>query len=347
MNKSVTLIEFLESTGVKIRIFDIGRRLSKITRDDFVKFEKHQLSYPYPLQQQAWFALSMINPTVSNDPVIWFLRFPLDETGKLVQAGRDYFIHRLIEASTTAHEDESPQVSADALKDNPHVFKPRDDKMAVFHARLSSRLKQPPSRFYQHAREYLTGSQGWEQWNFVGFQGIADVVERLAEQDNEFLLASAIKHLPQQPLEAVCQCLENIQSPHDVAQSLVDRAAIELCLDQPSVVVLASLIRGISNSKSLSLKDHLLEEVMQHPLAAEADILSAIAARCWEWLTDEDHARLYLEKLAQTDQDTFNNCLSDLVFMPGLRNQLLAVIRSPTRSEQLAKSFGKLMSNYS
>lgn len=346
MNKTVTLIEFLESTGAKIRIFDMGRRLTKISRDDFLKFENHQLSYPYPLQQQAWFALSMTNPTVSNDPVIWFLRFPLDETGKLVQAGRDYFIHRLIEASATAQQNE-PQVSSDALKDNPHIFKPRDDKMAVFHARLSSRLKQPPSRYYDHAREYLTGSQGWEQWNFVGLQGIADIVERLSEQDNEHLLSNAINKLPQQPLEAVCQCLENIQCPHTVAQSIVDRAAIELSLEQPSPSLTANLIRAISNSKASSLKNHLLEKVMHQPLAIEVDIVTAIAARCWEWLADDDHARLYLEKLAQTDQDTFNHCLTDLLFMPGLRNQLLAVIRSPERSDRLAKAFGHLMKNYS
>jgi len=346
MNKTVTLIEFLESTGAQIRIFDMGRRLSKIARDDFLKFENHQLSYPYPLQQQAWFALSMTTPAVSNDPVIWFLRFPLDETGKLVQAGRDYFIHRLLEASATAQENEA-NASSDALKDNPHVFKPRDDKMAVFHARLSSRLKQPPSRFYDHAREYLTGSQGWGQWNFVGLQGIADVVERLPELDNENLLVNAIEKLPQQPLEAVCQCLENIQCPLTVAQSIVDRAATELALEQPSPSLIANLIRAISNSKALTLKNHLLENIMHQPLAIEVDILTAIAARSWEWLTDDDHARLYLEKLAQADQDTFNHCLTDLLFMPGLRNQLLGVIRSPERPGRLAKAFGNLMQSYS
>ena len=346
MSKIVTLLEFLESTGAKVRIYDIGRRIIKIPRDDFLKVEKQEIAYPYPLQQQAWFAMSITDQTISKEPVIWFLHFPLDETGKLQQAGRDYFIHRLFEAAAASNEQNDSQLSADALKDNPHVFKPREDRMAVFHAVLSHKLRQPPSRFYDHAREYFSGEQGWEQWNFVGFQGIADLVERLQLDGNEQLLCNAIEHLPQQPLEAVCQCLENQHCPLSIAEALVDRCRQELAQTAPSASLLAHLIRAVSFTKSLTVRDRLIKLVMQSELSSQPDIVSAIAARSWEWLSGDDNTRQYLENLAMSDQDTFNYCLSDLLFMPGLRDVLLGVIRSPDRSDQLAQSFSNMMKSF-
>lgn len=346
MNKTVTLLEFLESTGADVKIYDIGRRVSRIRREHFLKFENQQIPYPYPLQQQAWFGLSIFDKDTAPEPVFWFLRFPLDETGKLQQAGRDYFIHRLFEASTSAHDQEE-NLSQDALKDNPHVFKPRDDKMAIFHACLSNVLKQPASRFYGHAREYFSGNHGWEQWNFVGFQGIADLAERLDQDSNENLVIMAIPHLPQQPLEALCQCLENRETSLAVTEMLLKRAEHELQQNTPSGSIAAHLIRAVSQSVSTNSKELLIESVLSSPIASDADVLSAISARSWEWLENETHAKLYLEKLATSEQVVFNDCLSDLLFMPRLRNKLLSVIRSPLRSDQLAESFNNLIKAFS
>jgi len=345
MNKPITLIEFLESTGTSVSIYDIGRRVSKITRKDFLKFEKLEIPYPYPIQQQAWFALSILDKKVSNEPVFWFLHFPLDETGKLQQASRDYFIQRLFEAATASTQQDNANLSTDALKDNPHVFKPRADKMAVFHARLGSLCHRPASRFYLHARQYLSGSQGWEQWNFIGFQGIADLVERIADDNNEKLVLQAIPHLPQQPLEALCQCLENIVTSLPIAQVILQRCERELDAVTPSPSVIAHLIRGISLTSSVSVKNRLLKGVMKKPVASHPLIVGAVAARCWEWLVNDGHAKLYLEQLANSDQQSFNNCLTDLLFMPGLRNILLGVIRNPERPDRLAQAFNRMINS--
>lgn len=347
MNKTVTLIEFLESTGAQVRIFDIGRRVSKISSQDFLRFENQQIPYPYPLQQQAWFGLSIIDTELSPEPVIWFLRFPLDETGHLQQAGRDYFIHRMFEASAASQQPDNKELAGDALKDNPHVFKPRDDKMAVFHARLAKILKQPASRFYEHTLEYFSGQQGWEQWNFVGFQGIADLCERLDENDNEQLLINAVAHLPEQPLEAVCQCIENQVISYEISSALLNRCEAELNNASPSTSILAHLLRAISLSKSLNIKNELIRNIMQSPLATDSDILSALAARCWEWLEQTEHASLYLDQLARAGQDTFNACMADLLFMPGMRDQLLSAVRAPERSTQLAEAFSNMLKGVS
>lgn len=335
MNKTVTLLEFLESSGARVRFHDIGRRISKISREDFLKFEKQQTSYPYPLQQQAWFAVNIQDESLGDEPVIWFLRFPLDETGKLLQAGRDYFIHRLMETDT------------DPLKDNPHVFKPREDKMAVYHARIARQLNQPLSRYYEHAREYLGGEQGWEQWNFVGFQGIADFVEHLDQDDNEARLCNALLHMPAQPLEAVCQCLENHPVSLAVSRALLDRCELELQSEQTDVNSVANLCRAIAQSVSVNVKQQLIEQVLNSPHGYSQEVVSAVSARCWEWLEKKENAALFLKQLSRTPQEIFNQCLSDLLFMPGLRNTLLGEIRDPQRPQELGIRFGNLMQNFS
>jgi len=343
MNKIVTLLEFLESTGARVRIHDIGRRISKISREDFLKFEQQQISYPYPLQQQAWFAVNVQDESLGEEPVIWFLRFPLDETGKLLQAGRDYFIHRLFEAATAAKSEETTELSTDALKDNPHVFKPRDDKMAIYHARIARQLKQPVSRYYEHAREYLSGTQGWEQWNFVGFQGIADFVEWLDKDNNETLLCNALPHLPIQPLEAVCHCLENQAASLAISQALLARCEQELQSEQTDANRLSNLCRAISQSASANSRHQLIDMVLNSIHGNSQEVVSAISARCWEWLAKKENAALFLKQLSRTPQEIFNQCLSDLLFMPALRNTLLDAIRDPQRPQELGIRFGNMM----
>jgi hypothetical protein len=47
-NKISTLTEFLEQSGAKYRVFDLGRRVTKISVDTFSGFENAQQPYPYP-----------------------------------------------------------------------------------------------------------------------------------------------------------------------------------------------------------------------------------------------------------------------------------------------------------
>ncbi len=342
MTEISTLLEFLESTGAKVRIYDIGRRVSKISRQNFLRIEKQEKVYPFPLQQQAWFSMSLLDKNVSDEPVIWFLCFPLDETGRLQLASRDYFMHRLFEAAA-ARQTKSPELSADALKDNPHVFKPRDDKMAIVHARLSVALQQPPSRYYDHSRDYLSGKQGWEQWNFVGFQGIADVIERLEEDDNHSLLLEAIPNLPAPPLQAVCQCLENREIDLSMSERLMARLQQTLTTTGSDSLTAAHLLRALSQSCSQTYIKQAFETTLQHPFGQTEEVLAAIGARCWHWLIEPANMTIFLQKLSALSQENFNHCLSDLMFMPGMRDTALQCIRSPQRSDQLATAFHNML----
>ena len=247
----------------------------RIPRDRFLKFEKTQLPYPQPLQNHAWFGLSMLDRSVSDEPVIWFLRMPLDEQGKLLQSSRDYFIHRLLEVAV--EKQAGKQSEADAFKDNPYIFKPKEDRMAVFHAKLARDLGRPPSRYYAHSLDYFSGNPGWDQWSFVGYQGIADIAARVDEAAVNDLLIQAIPRLPQSPLTALCHCLENEPLALPLSQALMNRLKTELSASEPDLSVITALVRGLSQSISATTREQMFGLMMDSPYATHIELLAAIS----------------------------------------------------------------------
>ncbi len=93
-----TLSEFLHHSGAKYRVFDMGRRVAKLSSDQFFNFESAQQAYPYPLQKSALFGVVFWSPTLPDKHYIWFLKFPLDEQGLLIQGARDEFLCMLLES---------------------------------------------------------------------------------------------------------------------------------------------------------------------------------------------------------------------------------------------------------
>lgn len=348
MSEIASLTEFLETAGGRLRFFDMGRRVSKIPHDDFLKFERTELPYPRPLQQQAWFALVFQDRESQDEPFIWFLHFPLDEQGKLVLASRDDFMHRLVESlgEKLKAASNGEQFQA-ALEDNPYVFQPKQERLAVLHAKLTLLLKQPASHYYDHAVGYFQGKLGWDQWSFLGYQGIADLAARFAEPEMARQIAEAIPHLPPSPLEALCHCLENESVPVAIAEALYKRVELTLAENEPDPQIVTAGIRGISNSISLTYRDKLIGSVLNHPIASRSDVLTAVGGRAWETLEDEGLRCRYLECLAASDesQDFFNRVLADLLFLPGTRSFMLASLRDPKRSETLSAAIGEFFSS--
>ena len=339
--KVSTLFEFLDSVGTPPRILDMGRRISPIPREDFLRFEKTEIPYPLPLQQQAWMAFLLGNSGGTPERFVWFLRFPLDEQGKLVQAARDDFMHRLLEQiGENAEALKQGNGLEKAVEGNPYSFKPRDDRLAVFHAAASRLLGDEASRYFAHARGYFSGSLGWDQWPFVGYQGIADMAARAEVSDNAAVLAAAVPVLPLRPLEALCHCLENAPTPVELSRALFDRGIEELNTDQPDTRFITAVIRGISLSDGLS--GEFLRKVLDAPCSRDPGVLSAIAAKSWENLTDPSLAESCLRQLADNSdgQEVFNACMADLLFLPGMREPLMKVLRDPDRTPPLSRAMG-------
>ncbi len=357
MNNPLTICDFLEQGGAQVSFFDMGRRVAEIPLDVMRRFETAEIPYPQPFLQAAWLGILFQYPqTVTNDQTapshnIWFVKLPLDEQGLLQQAARDDFLRHVIkqldETLNDALDKESQQPTPD---DNPHGFTPREDRMAVFHAKISKQTEAPASQFYAHARDYFTGKPGFEQWNFVGLQGIADVVARLDEENsdgpnfykrnNAQTLAQAIPHIPTTPFAALCSCLENNALDKTLTQAIAER--ISKALKDENAIEVAAGIRGLSHSTDRNTVIITIQSVLKNPTGRNVEVLAAIGGRAWETLEDSALRFSFLENLASCDsgQQAFNGIMADLLFLPGLRQLIKEDFRKPERSEQLATAIG-------
>ena len=334
-----TLIHLLEESGVRVRLYDMGRRVHKVSRERFLQFENAELSWPAPLMRQAWFGLLMESDDTQQIQ-IWFLHLPLDEQAKLVQPSRDYFLQRLLEAWRYNQQQSDASQLQDALKDNPCTFKPREDRLAVFHAKVSVDLNREPSRFYAHAMDYFDGKPGWDQWSFVGYQGIADIAARYAQHEER--IVSALPHLPPEPLIALCHCLENEPVPRSIATPLAQLLQQQLQAIHPDIPQTAALLRALSNSSATSIQHTAFESVLQHAtLAGDIEVLAAISARAWELLLQPEFAQIFLHALAnkRVEQQGFDQLLQDLLFIPAVHQPLMETLKQAEKSSAVAKRF--------
>ncbi|MCW8955413.1 MAG: DUF3549 family protein [Gammaproteobacteria bacterium] len=330
--------DFLNQAGTQYRIFDMGRRIQPIEADSFLAFEQSKIPYPYPLQQQAWLGIVVWNNDQQQDLVIWFLRFPLDAKGCLTPGIRDDFLYRLLKKDDSDDGDET----------NPYGFKPKQEHMAVFHAKVARLLQQAPSQFYEHARDYFAGTPGYEQWAFVGFQGIADVACRLDEEDNTELLQQAIPQLPEQPFDALCQCLEHENLPHGLSQALANRLQTVLKHSPIDNNQVSLCLRALSSAEDAQLSQRQITQVLTSAASTNPEVLASISGRCWLALQQPELMMAFLEQLAQCSesQEFFNLVIVDLINIPGMQEHLNQAIRNSHRSEQLSTAIGRLFQDF-
>ncbi len=340
-----TLSDFFRESHTRYRIFDLGRGIRKLGQDEFEQFEAGQLPYPFPLQQHAWLGILGWNEQNKAEQFIWFLKFPLDETARLIQATRDDFMARLLQ--TVGHNIQAGREGSelqDGLNESPYGFKPKESTMAAFHAKALDSLNQPPSRFYDHAKNYFSGEPGYDQWAFVGVQGIADFAARLKEDNNLPLLIKALPYLPPPALIALCGFLENEAIPTPLAEALQQRLENALAEESPDFHVIAALLRAFSQCKGKGLREEAIQCALASPYNHDINVLAAIAARNWEALANPQLAHDYVEALAANNlgQEAFIQVMADLLYIPGMRPSLLAQLRNPERSDTLSKAVGAM-----
>lgn len=336
--------DFLNQADTHFRVFDMGRRIQEMSAEDFLAFEQGKTPYLWPLQQQAWLGIMVWNDSSASELVIWFLRFPLDANGCLTAGIRDDFVYRLLQkADGVTAQNEATDEEA-----NPYGFKPKQEHMASFHARAAKILGQPASRFYPHAQDYFSGKPGFDQWAFVGFQGIADMAARLDEGNNQHDLARAILQLPDQPLDALCQCLEHEPINDALLDALCQRIDSELSNEEPDSNKLSLYIRAISAAENQIVCSQQLQKILQSTVATNAEVLAAISGRCWTQLAQAKLMSAFLEKLAECaeGQKFFNLVIIDLINIPGMQTPLHEAIRNPARSTTLARAIGNMFQNF-
>lgn len=348
MSDITSLTQLLRQSGGQVRFFDMGRRVQKLSTEQFEKIEHQQTPYPYPYLQHAWLALMLWNPKQKEQGVAWFLKLPLDEQGFLVQAVRDDLLARLLQnAGGILQHEKTGEMPEDALKDNPFSFKPDQEKMALFHAYSTLAAAEPASQYFEHAQQYFAGQIGFDQWQSLGYQGVADMVVRHEKNKNAAILTKAIPLLPDAPFEVLCTCLESIEPDHKLFEALCLRAEQTLERGTASTNHIAAITRGLSNGRHSPRKQGLLKQVLESPYALEPEVIVAVATRCTESLQEPELLQVFLEQLAagKAGQAGFSRILSDLMFIPTLRALILMQFRNQERSEALSKAIGEMFGN--
>lgn len=332
--------EFLRQAGFDYIVYDMGRRMVRLTPQQFNQFENGVIAYPAPLQQHAWLGLLGWQAQDKAHHFIWFLKLPLDELGKINPLARDELLHYLV--NQLGQRLLASQNNTDTATALPHGFTPGEESMAMFHAKAAQHLGQPPSRYYQHARDYLTGQQGYEQWAFVGMQGLADVIVRLRQEDNEARLLQALPHLPSQPFGQLCRFLEHEEISAELATAITQRIGTHAEVDIPREDLVAST-RALSGCTDADIRQNWISRILNGPYATDIEILAAISGRCWKDLQDSDICQLFLERLAVNShqQNGFNALLMDVLAIPGMRDMVMQGLRNPSRSEELARALGQ------
>ncbi len=329
----------LSLSDSQYRIYDIGRRVDKISKEQFERIEAAQLPYPYPIQGHALLAIAFWQKQ-STSPYLWFVKLPLDERGLLNQGARNHFIAIIIEALGENLSVNPTEQQEALLKKNPYHFTPAQYKLAAVNSIVSKSLKQSASKFYVPAQTYLSGVNGWDAWPEVGVQGVADFAFRLSETDNAKVLTDALHILPEEVLLPLCSALENIILPADVIQQITTR--FQLAQSNEKHTESIALLRALASSTQNPFSEQCITNLLTRD-SLNNDILIIIAGRLWPILADEALLFIYLEHLTkENDNELFSAIFKDLVAIPMIRPVLLQAIRSPKRSPALAQAIGML-----
>jgi hypothetical protein len=332
-----TLSEFLLQSGSQYRVFDMGRRVTKISTAQFSDFEHATAPYPYPIQQHAFVGIVFWSKQQSDQHYVWFLKLPLDERGLLEQASRSQFLDLVIKALGRSMEQTPNKEQQSALDHNPIIFKPSAQKLAAFTSQVRHIMKLPPSDFMSPALTYLQDKAHYQDWQSVGYQGLSDIAVRLNDPMFSQSITDAIPLLPSESFCALCCALENVSINSSIATELLN--VLQLSMTNADSMKVIHAARALSHAKGQGFVKQAFDLLIDYKEPAQMiDLVVTLSGRYWSIISDNDTALIYLEKLAENDieQDVFDQLFSDLVFIPECRKAMLSALRNPKRSNKLA-----------
>jgi len=339
-----TLSEFLKQSSSQYRVFDMGRKVQKLSSEVFNDFEDAKAPYPYPLQQHAWIAVLFWNKQASDQHYIWFLKLPLDERGLLIQASRSQFLELVVNALGKSMEKVPNKEQQSALDHNPLIFKPSEQKLAAFNSLVGQIMKRPASQFMADAFDYLKTPEHYQQWQEIGYQGFSDIASRCDDPMFSQVISDALPLLPSQTFCALCCSLENNAINTTIATTLL--IILRNSIDREDLNLTLHCARALSHAKGNGFQQQALTLMLASSLIKrEVDIVVIIAARYWQLIDSTDCAVAILEAISALDveQNIFNQVFADLVAVPSARHHMLSALRYPQRSEAMAGHIAKLI----
>lgn len=331
----MTLLDYLAQLPGNAWLFDVGRPIRKLDKQQFAQFETLAKPYPSPYLHHAWFAVFVAQPTNPEQETLWFLKWPLDEQGYLVPAVRDDLVNRLL--ALKKHSVANDSALEDPLKDNPFSFAPDQYRLASLHAEIHQLLHRPVSSYYSDALAFVQSPQPNTLWQHIGLQGLADIAVRHDELND--VLARVIPDLPEVPYLALAQCLENQPLSHTLQAAALKR--LQRDMQENNSAALEASVRIIAASGPVTGRAQAWQILFARAQDDTGAMLAFSRAACFDLNEQRELILPFLEKLARSGGDfaCFKRVMADLLFLPQLRPVLLAALRSPAASEtlQLAK----------
>ncbi|MGL5007179.1 MAG: DUF3549 family protein [Plesiomonas sp.] len=346
---TAALTELLTFADVNATFYDLGRRPHLLALPTFSLLERQLRPYPYPLRGQAKLALVCTPPAplslscdmtenVSStlpitEPCIWFLTLSLDEQGMLIPEECARFA-RLLQRTLGSKLEKTPTLEdKKALAEHPQHWQPTPERMAMFHALLSQHYQQVPSRFYLPAQRYLSGELGWQQWQDVGLQGVAEVITFDRTDQHQNVLCQAIHAMPSIPLHALCLCLEQTEISTEVANTLFARLTHSVAQDDQLLLLRALAYAPDSDEQQAFILQQLQQD---NPDAW----LIVLTARLPHRLSSLALLIPYLHALGNSA--LFEQLYPEVITQPLLRKQIFTLLQQKNAPESLVNALTKL-----
>ncbi|WP_426357968.1 DUF3549 family protein [Pseudocolwellia sp. HL-MZ19] len=331
-----SISELLSLSGSQFRVYDLGRKIDKISKDTFNKIELNQLPYPYPTQANACLAIVFWQKN-SQQPFIWFIKLPLDERGLLNQGARNHYIAIIIEALGNNITDTPSEKQEELLKNNPYHFTPAQYKLAALNSIVNTELKREMSEHHGLFTQYISGDLGWDNWQNIGVQGINDFASKINESNNAQQLTRSFNLLPDEVINPLCTALENQKLPLGLIEAILNKLQ-QANLDENTK---SNLLRGLSSSSSHPLVVTYINSLLKQDESLSVNTLILFAGRLWDVFDNTEILLSYLEAIAKHDDvELFTEIFKDLVAIPSLRPKVFEVMRAPERSDALSRAIG-------
>ena len=320
----------------------MGRCIRPLDPQAFLALENGETQVQYPRQQHFWCGIVYWNKNLSEQRYIWFIKFPVDERGYIVDAARQHFLEKVFTALASANPDNNIDLAkTEQNSENPYIFQPNQQQLADFNANTRKSIGLPPCDDFQLALSYLKAPY-IQDWRNISLQGLADVVV-FASEDALTSILNTLKILPATVCQHLLSSLENKPISQQQATNIINDSDWQANIENNAY---SYQLRALSQMPNETDRQTLIAQLLSETNSVTKDVLIVIAGRHWTGLNEANMMR-FLESAAELDTDAhsfefFCSLFADVVQLPQTRNEALKALRNPNRSSRLSNAIGAL-----